>query len=327
MTILSNKLQSIDLNTLLVSDYMRRYLTRMMPVADYYLGIYEHGLQKLMSLLGKPASEITMVDYGGGHGFLTLLALEMGIGHVVYLDINPESAQAFQTIADKLSVDADRFSVIIGDSTTLKNYCLTNSITPDMLMGMDVIEHVYCIDDTFGDLVAINPKMPMLFTTASTPYNKRIVKRLHREMRKDEMGDPSRSDKNSRRGFLNVRKDFIKEQFPHLTTEQIDYWATHTRGLVFDDIRRAVEQGYPNLLRDPFNTCDPATGSWTERILPIKDYQQILNPYQYRLEMDLGWYNPANRGLKGMIQKHYNKALLKGRRKSKAPFLFLYFVR
>jgi len=327
MTPLANKLQSINPASLPVSDYMRRYLTRMLPVADYYLGIYEHGLQNLVSRTGKPASEIMMVDYGGGHGFLSLLALEMGIGHIIYVDINPESAKAFKSIAEQLSFDTDRLSIITGDSSSLKEFCLTRGFMPDMLMGMDVIEHVYCIDDTFGDLVSINPAMPMLFTTASTPYNKRIVKRLHNEMIKDEMGDPSRTDENSRIGFLNVRKRFIQEKFPHLKPEETDYWATHTRGLIFNDIIRAVEQGYPNLLRDPFNTCDPSSGSWTERILPIEDYQQILNPYKYKLEIELGWYNPANKGLKGMIQKHYNRALLKGRRRNKAPFLFLYFVR
>ena len=309
---LTQRLREIDPDTLGVSEYMRAYLRRMLPVADYYLGIYEHGLARLLDGVGLPPNELTLVDYGGGHGLLSLLAREMGVGHVVYVDVNPESAQAFEALLERLGIEADCYTIIVGDSKTLRQHCEQTGLKPHLLMGMDVIEHIYCIDDTLADLIALNEGMPMLFTTASTPYNRRIVKRLHKVMLRDE------------ERFLLKRREFIARLFPDLTEEQRDYWAAHTRGLDYDDILRAVENECPNLLKDPFNTCDPETGSWTERILPLQDYEQLLQPYGYRLEVELGWYNAANGGLKGVVQRHYNKSLLKGKRRSKAPFLFLY---
>ncbi|MCF0212754.1 MAG: SAM-dependent methyltransferase [Bacteroidales bacterium] len=309
---LSQRLQALDPDTLGVSDYMRAYLQRMLPVADYYLSIYEHGLAHLLDEVGLPPADVTLIDYGGGHGMLSLLAREMGVGHIIYVDINPESVQAFKALLAALHIDESHFTIIVGDSYTLRLHNEQGALRrPTMVMGADVIEHIYCIDDTLADLLALNPRMPMLFTTASTPYNRRIVRRLRKVMVKDEAL------------FLQKRKDFIVKIYPDLSPDQQDYWARHTRGLNYDDIMRAIDSESPNLLRDPYNTCDPETGSWTERILPLRAYEQLLQPYNYSLQVELGWYNPANRGLKGLLQRHYNKSLLRGKRRSKAPFLFL----
>lgn len=321
---LASRLHSIDLASLPISDYNRRYLERLLPVVDYYLDIYTQGLQQLLKTTGKDARDVTMVDYGGGHGILSLLAVEMGIGRVLYIDINPDSAHTFELLAPKVTLNTSNITILCGDTLDLRNYCYSHNILPDFTMGMDVIEHIYCLADFFSEIISVNPRQHMLFTTASNPFNRRIVRRLHKEMTLDEFGDPNRHDPYSRKGFLNVRREYIAEHFPDLSSDQLDYWAKNTRGLCFEDILRAVESESPILLLDPYNTCNPATRSWTERILPISDYENLLRSYGYTLQVVNGFYNSRNRGIKGLVQRRYNRKLMLNKSRSQAPFLFLY---
>lgn len=313
---LSVTLRTIDYDALPISDYSRRYIRRMLPALDYYLGIYAHGLETLLRSVGKPAEELTLVDYGGGHGFLSILAKQAGVGQVIYVDFNPDAVATIHAVSDYLATLETPVPgpdvVLQGDSKVLGEWCAREKESPDIVMGMDVIEHIYCLDDFFGHLFVVGAPMRMLFTTASNPYNRRVVRKLHKVMAKDEAL------------FFKQRREFIQKHYPDMDSQKLDYWATNTRGLNYDDILRAVDTESPNLLRDPFNTCDPETGSWTERILPLDDYRNLLMPYGYEMCVENGWYNSANTGLKGCLERHYNKFLKAGRRRNVAPFLFLY---
>lgn len=301
-------LRSVPYDTLPISDYNRRYIRRLLPVLEYYFDIYERALPSV----GR--EKLTMVDYGGGHGFFSFFAKSKGVGQVVYVDINPDSVATVQAVSDYLAQYEIAPDVVLrGDSQDLRLWCEQEAVRPDWVMGMDVIEHVYCLDDFFGDLFSLSNEMKLVFTTASNPHNRRVVRRLRKVMKKDETL------------FWNQRRAFVKERFPQLSEDELDYWATNTRGLDFNDVLRAVESETPNLLRDRYNTCDPATSSWTERILPLDDYANIAQSYNYRLSVENGFYNAANTGLKGWVQRLYNRSLAKNRCRSKAPFLYLRF--
>lgn len=310
-----HKIRGVDYASLDISDYSRDYIIRMLPHLEYYFDIYERCIQKVVSLSGKPAGQLTLVDYGGGHGFLSFLAKSKGVGQVVYVDFNPKAVQTVHALSDRLGVGPD--VVIEGDAMVLRQWCERESVVPDALLGMDVIEHIYCLDDFFSDVFALNRNMDMVFTTGSTPYNRHVVKRLHKAMVNDEMGVGGRP------GFRAMRRDFIARHFPDLPDERLDYWASYTRGLNYDDVLRAVDSQSPNLLSDPFNTCDPSTGSWTERILPIRDYQALVQSYGADVSVENGFYNTYRKGLKGLLSKWLNKPLSKGRMRNMAPFLVL----
>jgi hypothetical protein len=145
--------------------------------------------------------------------------------------------------------------------------------------------------------------MKMVFTTASKPYNSRVVRRLRKAMQADELGT------TTRKGFWKMRRDFIQKLQPEMSERELDYWADNTRGLVYSDVERAVESQSPNLLLDPDNTCDPETGSWTERILPVEDYRQLLLPYGFTLTVLPGRYNEYRRGPKRWASDYYNKQI------------------
>ena len=86
------QLKALDYHRMPISDYSRQYILRMLPDLEYYLDIYHRSIDQMLHHVGKSAEEITMVDYGGGHGFLSFAAKKMGIGKVIYIDINPLAA-------------------------------------------------------------------------------------------------------------------------------------------------------------------------------------------------------------------------------------------
>ena len=57
----------------------------------------------------------------------------------------------------------------------------------------------------------------------------------------------------------------------------------------------------------PTNTCDPITGSWTERLLTVKEYQSIYSKAGFALNVYNGFYNEWQEGKKGSVLKLLNK--------------------
>lgn len=308
-------LKTLDYDSLPISDYSRNYILRLLPSLDYYLEIYHRCLRKMLDESSCSAADIVMVDYGGGHGFLSLTAKTMGIGKVIYVDTNPQAVETVQVVSDKVGFGPDE--VLLGDASALRQWCLSNNVMPNLLLGMDVIEHIYRLEDFFADLFAINPALPMLFTTGSTPFNPYVVRRLHSIMQSDELGHGGGP------GFHTLRKRYILNHFPEMKDWEADIWATDTRGLTYPDIHVAVETHTPNRLADPYNTCDPATGSWTERILAIEEYQALLLPYHATLSVQNGFYNIHRKGVKGFFSQLLNH-LPRRLFRPLAPFIILH---
>lgn len=280
--------------------YQRDYLKRMLPVLDYYLDIYQHCLLFLESRLSKPVEEATLVDYGGGHGIFSIVAKQMGWRQVVYIDVNPAAAKTVAALADAVGIGPD--VILTGDSKSLKKWMQAQGEYPDAVAGMDVIEHVYCLDSFFGDLASMGQQAPLLlFTTASNPCNRHVCRKLRKAMRDDEIGSSENPN------FFTLRYEYILSAFPEMDESIAQRWAHDTRGLVYADILAAVKSDVPNLLGDDFNTCDPRTGSWTERILPISDYKDLLQQYGYALGVENGWYNTHHWLFKRWIAKLLNR--------------------
>lgn len=311
------ELADIDYNKLPISDYSRQYILRMLPNIDYYSDIYRRGLCRMSQQMGSPLSDITMVDYGGGHGFLSITAKRMGVGKVVYVDFNPDACHAVKVLSDEVGCGPD--AVIQGDASALRQWCAQQEVCPDALLGMDVIEHIYRLEDFFADIYAINPSIWMLFTTGSTPYNPYLVRRLHRIMVADELGHGGQP------GFFELRKRHIISHYPQMKDFEAEIWAQNTRGLTYQDALIAVETNTPNDVGDPYNTCDPATGSWTERILPIQSYHALVGPFGAQVSVRNGFYNAHRRGIKGLASKMLNVLLHIDRLHIFAPFIYLEF--
>lgn len=309
---ISPDIRAIDFRKMDISEYSRTYILRMMPSIDYYLQIYECCIRKVLCEISKPASEMVVVDYGGGHGFMSCLLKKMGFGKVIYIDFNPLAISTVKAVSATLGYGPDE--VLEGGSDVLRAWCANNGVVPQVLFGMDVIEHVYRLDDLFSDLVSINPKMRMVFTTGSTPYNPIVSRRLRRVMISDELG---------KNGFLDQRRAHIAQHFPNMDEAMLNHWASRTRGLTFSDTLSAVENGWADLPSDPYNTCDPATGSWTERILPIKEYQRLVEACGLQVSVDSGFYNTHRSGIKKILSVLLNILLYCNCFRMFAPFIIL----
>ena len=212
-----------------------------------------------------------------------MLAKQIGIKQVIYIDLNPLSVQTIKVLKEKTGLGPD--IILEGNSDTLLSWCRDNKVEPNLLIATDLIEHVYDLSSFFADLVHISDDLQMIFTTASTPFNPYVKRRLHKMMKGCESGNLESPN------YYTLRLLYIQENFPSLTTEDTIKWSHKTRGLIYSDISNAIESNTPPILSDKYNTCDPATGNWTERILPIKEYDSLLFPYGYFLTVDKGFYN------------------------------------
>ena len=275
---LCEQIAQTDFESASISDRNRNYLNRNIESLRYYARIYAACLKDIPEV-----SNTVLVDYGGGCAFLSQFAKRLGVAKVIYVDINTESAQTAAELKRVLGIGPD--VVIHGDSRDLKDWCAENNVVPDCLVSVDVIEHIYDLDAFFADLLAVNPSMKMVFTTASNPCNKLKVRKLRKVMLADEQG------RGEEKGFCAQRLEFIRQRFSQLTENELEYWARNTRGLTFDDIEKTVAEKRPNTAIDRYNTCDPATGSWTERVLPLSDYKRLFSKYKRILCVENGFYD------------------------------------
>lgn len=317
-TSLTNRLKEIDYNVLPISDYNKNYIGNLKPALVFFMKIYATCLQQGLKNISVPLSEIVLVDYGGGSGFLSMLAKEIGIGKVIYIDLNPLSVETIRLLKEKACTGPD--VILHGNSDTLNNWCKQNEVNPQLLIATDLIEHVYDLNSFFADLMAINGNMHMVFTTASNPFNPYVTHRLRKMMVKCETGNDISPN------FLTLRQQYIQKQFPFLSEEKTKEWSKKTRGLIYDDIKIAIESNKVLILEDKYNTCNPENGNWAERILPISAYQQILKPYGYEVQVKKGFYNTDRKNsLFSFLSKSINLKikLLGNIGFSLAPFILL----
>ncbi|MDR0430925.1 MAG: SAM-dependent methyltransferase [Tannerellaceae bacterium] len=277
------KLRAIDYENLPISDYNKQYIRKIYPALRYYLDIFVDCLYKGIQSTGLAASGITLIDYGGGSGFLSILAKEAGIGQVIYIDLNPLSVDTIRVLKETLGIGPD--IILSGNSDVLAGWCKIQQLKPQLLIATDLIEHVYDLKRFFADLCTINDGMQLFFTTASTPYNPLVKRKLRRFMKKCETGIAVSPN------YYEKRREFIKGQYPTLSEEQINVWGSCTRGLIYEDIRKAIDTNHLPFPEDKYNTCDPETGNWAERILPMKYYKELLDLYGYQLYIRKGFYN------------------------------------
>lgn len=315
---LSERLMQIDYDRLPISDYNKKYISTLKPAMRYYMKIYGACLYKGSQLMDCPVKQATVIDYGGGSGFLSMLAKAAGFSKVIYLDLNPLSVKTIKLLKEETGIGPD--VILQGNSDTLAGWCKENKISPNLLVATDLIEHVYNLETFFNDLSGLSSDMQMVFTTASTPFNPYVKRRLHRLMDGCESGTIETPN------YYSLRKSYIEKHYPDLSPEDLKQWSIRTRGLIYEDISKAIDMNTPPVLADAHNTCDPATGNWTERILPVEDYQSKLKPYNYVLKIDKGFYNTDRKSkLINMICKSINFLIRASGKMGLliAPFIFL----
>jgi hypothetical protein len=277
-------------------------------------------LSRILDNSGKKAGDISMVDYGCGNGLLGLFAWYCGFSRVIFQDVDEEFLVAAKNICEKF--DASKVLFVKGEIE-----CLINQrLSVDAVVGTDVIEHIYDLEDFLSRVKTLNPAMVTVFTTAANPFNPFIRKRLRSLQIKDEIigSDGSGLSGDAHPPFVETRYRLISQKFPELGNAS--ELAVSTRGLAGIDIENAVQQyQLTKCLPVPAhesNTCNPLTGSWTERLLTGDEYVDLFKKYGFSIEIKAGFYNSYREGAKGIFAGLLNN-LVSVLGKTFSPFIII----
>jgi len=322
------KLLDINTATLPINDYSKRYLHHLITHRFYYLQIYTHVLDLVLQHSGKTAKQITLVDYGAGNGLLGMFAKFCGFKKIFICDMDAAFVHASKITSLELNIKINDF--ITGDVEILKAALQKETI--DAITGTDVIEHIYNLDDFFKSLSEINRGMLTVFTTASNPSNFIKTRQLKKLQLKDEWHGSDPSDfllagAEKHEAFFEIRKIIIEQNFPGLQRENILALGKATRGMNQPDIITAVQAflktgNMPMPDKLSLNTCNPYSGSWTERILTVQQYKDIYARHGFTLQAKNGFYNAYSPGFKKYVNKILN-GMVKITGRFTAPFITL----
>ncbi len=308
-----NLLAGIDTAGLGISPYALRYLQHIIGHKKFYIRLYAHVLGLVLANCPKAKENICLIDYGAGNGLLGLLAKHCGFGKVYINDISPVFIDAAKKLSVAIGVSPDGF--IDGGIEAVKDYSFAHK--PDAVASTDVLEHIYNLEIFFKSVSEINPAMVTVMNTASNPANYFKVRKLKKMQLKDEYeggqpGDHALFGETAHGSFLSMRKKIIKEYAEgKLSQEEINKLATLSRGLQKKDIEAAVEKYLtekilPQLIAHPTNTCDPITGSWTERVLSFDEYRSIYSSAGFTVGFYDGLYNEFEGGFKSSLPAFAN---------------------
>lgn len=334
-------LNGVQVNLLSATPYAKRYLQHIIDHKKYYLHIYARLLDLAVQTppnVTDPSSalkkhpdrnDLSLIDYGAGNGVMGLLAKYCGFGKVYLNDISEDFLEAAKQLAVQMNIPVDGF--IEGDIDKVRDYFAT--AVPDVLVSTDVIEHIYDLPIFFTTAKKINPGMVTVMSTACNPANYLKVREFKKIQLKDELqggepGDHVLFGQDPIEPFIKIRQRIITAYAAgRLTSEAINKLATFTRGLRKDDIEKAVQSymvhtTWPPLPSHPTNTCDPVTGSWSERLLSFDEYRTIYAAAGYQVQFYDGFYNGYEDSLKSKMLSLANKLIpVSGHRLS--PFIIL----
>jgi hypothetical protein len=307
IAVFTKKLQQVNIASLQMAPYCKRYLQHLQENATYYCTIYQQIFDTLLNNTNQKKETIHLIDYGAGNGLMGIFAKYFGFKKVFINDINPSFITAAKALATNLSIDIDGF--IKGDIDEVAIFFKIEK--PHAIISFDVVEHIYNLTTFLNALHIINPKIISVFGTgvnAQNPIKNNYFKQLQI---KDELKGGMPTDfalygSTATPPFIDIRRLIIKNTAANLSIDEVNLLAIHTRGLHKADIEIATttfvqNKKIPTLLTHPTNTCDPLTGSWTERILTLNQYRTIYASAGFKLFIENGFYNQYNPSLKSKL--------------------------
>lgn len=75
---------------------------------------------------------------------MSLLAAELGVGTVIYNDIYDVSCKDIEILSNALGLKPDH--IVCGDVDDLVSYLQEKSISINVIVSYDVLEHIYDVD-------------------------------------------------------------------------------------------------------------------------------------------------------------------------------------
>ena len=312
---LQEKIHTIDIFALQISDYNKRYLTDKLSSLDSVLSMYAkilyHSLQEMDM---EKLNSFVFVDYGGGSGLLSLLAVQVGVGTVIYTDIYDVCCADAAIFSQSLNLPIKHF--ICGDIDKLGQLIKSNNIHIDAIASYDVVEHIYDVDLHFKELYALmGGNSNVIYASSANIANPLIVSVLKKKQqtaeyssRKESWGDKKR---DTLKAYFGARFDIIKNIAPGLDEFTIKSLSEKTRGLNVNDIYKFIEEYVKSgnlIYRNAHNTntCDPYTGNWCEHLMEFKWLESVVKAPGFTCTIIPGSYYAKGRGYKNILKRAVN---------------------
>ncbi len=296
---LHKKLLALDIGSRGITEYNQRYLGGKLKNIDGELDLYGYLLRLCLSNNSLPVQQSVFVDYGGGAGVLSLLAKELGIGKVIYIDIYDGSCNDVGILSNALRLSLDH--IICGDVEDMITFVQDNSIIINSIASYDVLEHIYDVEEHFKKLTSLQEDyFRIVYASGANIKNPRIVRNLQKQQVRAEHKNREKMWGHKERDLLSayydIRKEIIASHAPGLDYDEIERIARTTRGLMTPDIIACVDeylhQGHISYSNDhPTNTCDPYTGNWCEHLIETEWLEGILKESGYSVEIMSGYYH------------------------------------
>ncbi len=304
---LRKRLVTLDVGSVGLSDYNQRYLRSKIADIDTALHIYGNILRLAFERGARPLEESTVVDYGGGSGVLSLLAKEVGVKTIVYIDIYDVSRQDTSALGKKMGLPLDH--ALSGDVDALVEYAKRNSLQVDALISFDVLEHIYDIPSHFQKLAGLPGDFRAVYASGANIKNRWYVKAVTKQHIDAEFRDREKQwghkDRDALRAYFDIRKEIIATYAPQFTAQQVEQLSRETRGLMKEDIERCVDdyraKGKHSYVPDhPTNTCDPLTGNWCEHLMDQDWLKRKVEESGFRVQILPGTYPVTGTAVKKM---------------------------
>ncbi|MFQ5511164.1 MAG: methyltransferase domain-containing protein [Candidatus Krumholzibacteriia bacterium] len=332
---LHDKLAALAAERLDISDYNKHYLRRYQEKLHSNLQKFAYILSWALAGADKPLADTVLLDYGGGAGILSMLARESGVGTVIYNDIYDVSCVDAETVGVLTGTAADYY--VCGDVRTMTRLLESQSLSCDVMVSSDVIEHIYDMGAFFRNIRDLSHgHLSIAMSSHANPRNPVVRRLLTRKQvqveREDRAYAHGHKKRDNLRSYLRIREDIARECGGGVLSEtETAALARRTRGMIDADIRasvaRYIETGeLPPPIDHPTNTCDPYTGNWADRLLDPREIGHGFARAGFRVDILSGFYGRPNGLVKRVLARLLDLAIAvtNGKSLRLAPFFLIH---
>jgi 2-polyprenyl-3-methyl-5-hydroxy-6-metoxy-1,4-benzoquinol methylase len=290
------KIQTLDIDALPFEPFYKWYFKKChFDRPHFSLKTSAKLLYDAITITGKPAQDVVIMDYGAGLGTLYILAKMIGVKQIIYNDLMEEFVTPAIAVDKAIGVIMDEY--IWGDTEETCKTLLQKNIVCDVIVSRNVLEHIYNLADYFSIISCYQPTA-ILYNSTTANWNNPAAHLqhvlIHRKARPVTFEKKLSIIKNK---IENISDDDAKK----LANILLQYG-----GIEFTD---AIEnfktsKQFPALKNDYTNVCDE-TGNWGEHLLPYKKYKAMAPQYNVSFKPGF-WDVDYKSALKNLLGKTMN---------------------
>lgn len=305
-TLLEAQLRQLDISKLNIHSSVSSYFNFDLKKLSYVSECNAFMAYHLLKNYSSKNTNILIIDHGAGIGLFTLLIKKLGLSCICH-DLSEEYLDGIRIIGQNIGLYPDHY--VKGDTDALVEYCRLKNLKPTGLASRNVIEHIHDYKDFFQQIkVLSHQEFKMMICTSANPHNP-LVKKIHIDIHSkyENLGsniDMDNPNLNTSNCGMTIRKNLIKKHYPELNSNQLELLARINRGFLEKVILQRTQYfldtgNLPQKFDHPSNTCDPYTGAWVERLVPVNDFRAAAAAHGFELHVLNGFYNT-----------HYSKSYL-----------------